>query len=212
MVIWELIKAIYNVEAIILWGGLLLIAIIIFVETGLFFGFFLPGDSLLVTAGIFASLGYLNLWWLLLVAALCAIAGDQLNYYIGRKAGKALFAREDSRFFKRKYLIQAQEFYKKYGPKTIVLARFVPGIRTFAPAVAGAAEMDYHKFVTYNILGGLLWVFGTVFLGYFLAASIPNAKDYLHLIIGVVILISFIPIFWEYFKARRKQKEELKQQ
>ena len=212
MAVWELIKAIYNVEAIILWGGLLLIAIIIFVETGLFFGFFLPGDSLLVTAGIFASLGYLNLWWLLLVAALCAIAGDQLNYYIGRKAGKSLFAREDSRFFKRKYLIQAQEFYKKYGPKTIVLARFVPGVRPFAPAVAGAAEMDYHKFVTYNILGGLLWVFGTVFLGYFLAASIPNAKDYLHLIIGVVILISFIPILWEYFKARRKQKEELKQQ
>lgn len=208
MAVWELIKAIYNVEAIILWGGLLLIAIIIFVETGLFFGFFLPGDSLLVTAGIFASLGYLNLWWLLLVASLCAIAGDQLNYYIGRKAGRALFAREDSRFFKRKYLIQAQEFYKKYGPKTIVLARFVPGIRTFAPAVAGAAEMDYRKFVTYNILGGLFWVLGTVFLGYFLAASIPNAKDYLHLIIGAVIILSLIPVFREYWKMKKETVKE----
>lgn len=204
MAVWELIKAIYNVEAIILWGGLLLIAVIIFIETGLFFGFFLPGDSLLVTAGIFASLGYLNLWWLLLIASLCAIAGDQLNYYVGRKAGRALFAREDSRLFKKKYLIQAQEFYKKYGPKTIVLARFVPGIRTFAPAVAGAAEMDYRRFVTYNILGGLLWVLGTVFLGYFLAASIPNAKDYLHLIIGAVIIISLIPVFREYWKMRKE--------
>ena len=130
----------YDVRGLVEWGGVLLVCIIVFVETGLFMGFFLPGDSLLVTAGVFAGAGHLKLSSLLSVVALCAIAGDQLGYLIGRRAGKALYSREDSRFFKKRHLENAHNFYEKYGAKTIVMARFVPIIRTFCPPVAGAAK------------------------------------------------------------------------
>jgi membrane-associated protein len=199
----DVLHKIYDVESLIAWGGLLLICAIVFVETGLLFGFFLPGDSLLVTAGIFAAADVLNLWWLLLLVPICAIAGDQVNYYMGRKAGDYLYQRPDSMFFKKRHLDKTHEFYEKHGPKTIVLARFVPIVRTFAPAVAGAAKMSYRIFVFYNIFGGILWVLLTVLGGYFLGSIIPNVEEYLHLIIVVVILASFAPFVVEYWKARK---------
>ena len=142
-----------DVQGLIQWGGTLMVCTIVFVETGLFVGFFLPGDSLLVSAGIFAAMGHLSLPWLLVAASACAVAGDQVGYWIGRRAGQALYRREDSFFFRKQHLQRAHDFYEKYGGKTIVLARFVPIVRTFAPAVAGAANMNYRRFVTYQCGG-----------------------------------------------------------
>ena len=142
-----------DVQGLIQWGGTVLVCVIVFTETGLFVGFFLPGDSLLVTAGIFAAAGHLSLSALLGLVALCAVAGDQVGYFIGRKAGQALYRREDSFFFRKQHLVRAHAFYDKYGAKTIVLARFIPIVRTFAPAVAGAASMNYRRFVSYNVVG-----------------------------------------------------------
>ena len=198
-----LVAKLYDVNGLIQWGGLLIICIIVFVETGLFAGFFLPGDSLLVTAGIFAAAGHLNLAYLIFFVSLCAIIGDQLGYYIGHKTGKLLFKKQDSLFFKQERLEKAKQFYEKHGPKTIVLSRFVPIVRTFAPAVAGAANMAYKKFVFFNIFGGILWVFATVLTGYFLGTLIPGIGKYLHIVIGVVIVISFIPIVHEIIKETK---------
>jgi len=192
-----------DVQGLISWGGLTLICVIVFVETGLFVGFFLPGDSLLVTAGIFAAAGYLDLSWLLLLGSACAVAGDQVGYFIGRKAGKALYSRPDSRFLKRKHLERTRAFYEKYGAKTIVLARFVPIVRTFAPAVAGAAEMNYRRFVTFNVCGGVLWIFSTTLLGYSLGAAIPDIQRYIHWVIAVVIILSILPAVVEIMRAKR---------
>lgn len=192
-----------DVQGIISWGGLTLVCVIVFVETGLFVGFFLPGDSLLVTAGIFAAAGLLDITSLLVLASICAVAGDQVGYLIGRKAGQALYSRPDSRFFKRKHLERARAFYEKYGAKTIVIARFVPIVRTFAPAVAGAAAMHYRRFVTYNVVGGISWIFSMSLLGYFLGAAIPNIDRYIHWVIAVVIFLSILPGIVEILRARR---------
>ena len=156
----------FDVRAIIEWGGVAMVCAIVFAETGMFVGFFLPGDSLLVTAGVFAAAGQLKIFWLLGTVTLCAIAGDQLGYLIGYQAGSALYQREDSRFFKRSHLQRAHEFYEKYGASTIILARFVPIIRTFCPPVAGAAKMSYPRYLAYDIFGGFLWVWGMILLGY----------------------------------------------
>ena len=199
----EGLRKIYDVRAVIQWGGISMVSIIVFVETGLFVGFFLPGDSLLVTAGIFARAGYIALWPLVTLVPLCAIAGDQVGYVIGRKAGEALYNRPDSLVFKRAHLQRAHDFYEKYGAKTIVLARFVPIVRTFAPAVAGAARMSYATFVTYNVVGGLLWVLGTVLGGYFLAALVPNIESRIHEVIVVVIVLSLLPAAYEWWAHRR---------
>jgi len=199
----EAFQFLTNVQGLISWGGLTLICVIVFVETGLFVGFFLPGDSLLVTAGIFAAAGYLDLPWLLLLGSICAVAGDQVGYFIGRKAGKALYSRPDSRFLKRKHLERTRAFYEKYGAKTIVLARFVPIVRTFAPAVAGAAEMNYRRFVTFNVCGGVLWIFSTTLLGYSLGAAIPDIQRYIHWVIAVVIILSILPAVVEIMRAKR---------
>jgi membrane-associated protein len=192
-----------NVQGIISWGGLTMVCVIIFAETGLFVGFFLPGDSLLVTAGIFAAAGYLDIISLLVLASICAVGGDQVGYLIGRKAGKTLYSRPDSRFFKQKHLARARGFYEKYGAKTIVLARFVPIVRTFAPAVAGAAQMNYRLFVTYNVVGGISWIFGMSLLGYSLGTAIPNIDRYIHWVIAVVIFLSILPAIVEILRARR---------
>lgn len=200
----QFFHAITDVEGIIGAGGTLLVSAIVFVETGLFLGFFLPGDSLLVTAGVFAAKGDLNVVTLLVSCALCAIAGDQLGYAIGRRAGKTLYNRTDSRFFKRRHLERTNAFYEKHGPKTIVLARFVPIVRTFAPAVAGAAEMNYRKFLTYNIAGGLLWVVGMVLLGYYLGRLVPNIDRNIHYVIVIVIALSFVPPVIEILRERRR--------
>jgi membrane-associated protein len=196
-----------DVRGLIQLGGLLAICIIIFVETGLFVGFFLPGDSLLVTAGVFAATGDLNLAALLAGASVCAIVGDQVGYWIGRRAGQALYSRPDSRFFKRRHLERAHAFYERHGGKTIVLARFVPIVRTFAPPVAGAAEMTYRRFVFYNIAGGLLWVCSTVFLGYFLGRAVPNIEEHIHIVIAVVIVLSILPGVYEVLRQQRAERD-----
>lgn len=198
-----------DVRGLIQWGGLLMVCVIVFVETGLFVGFFLPGDSLLVTAGLFAAKGDISVAALLTLVSLCAIAGDQVNYVVGRKAGQALYSRPDSFFFRKKHLEKAHEFYEKYGAKTIVLARFVPIVRTFAPAVAGAAQMNYRKFVTYNIVGGILWVWSMVLLGYFLGLSVPNLDKHIHIIIVIVIFLSILPGIIEVWRARRGKASPL---
>jgi len=196
----------YDVEGLIRWGGTFLVCVIVFVETGLFVGFFLPGDSLLVSAGIFAATGHLNLAWLLLSVSLCAVVGDQVGYAIGRKAGQALYRREDSLIFRRRHLERAHEFYEKYGAKTIVIARFVPIVRTFAPAVAGAANMNYRQFVTYNVMGGLLWVWSMLLGGFWLGSAIPDISRNIHLVIGIVVLLSILPAIIEALRIRAKKR------
>jgi membrane-associated protein len=195
----DLLHQLLDVKALIAWGAIPGITAIIFVETGLFFGFFLPGDSLLVTAGILAANGQLSIVQLLTFPTIAAILGDQTGYIIGRKAGAALSVRY-ARFGKK--IERAHQFYEKYGAKTIVLARFVPVVRTFVPAVAGAARMNYRTFVTYNILGGILWVFSTSLLGYTVGSLIPEVDRYLHIVIGVVVLLSILPAVLEWYKHR----------
>jgi membrane-associated protein len=199
----EWLRWLTDVEALIRWGGLTGIVTIVFIETGLFIGFFLPGDSLLVTAGIMAAAGYLDLRWLIPLTILAAIIGDQVNYAIGYRAGKALMSRYE-RF--RPHLERAHAFYEKHGAKTIVLARFVPIVRTFAPAVAGAARMNYRTFVTYNIVGGIIWVLSTTLTGYFLGRAIPHIDRYLHLVIAIVVFLSILPILREWRRERRKER------
>jgi membrane-associated protein len=192
----------FDVQGLIAWGGVAMVCMIVFAETGLFVGFFLPGDSLLVTAGVFAAAGQLKLSWLLGLVTLCAIAGDQLGYLIGYKAGTALYERPDSRFFKRKYLQRAHEFYEKHGASTIILARFVPIIRTFCPPVAGAAKMSYPRYLAYDIAGGFLWVWGMVLLGHTLGRTVPNIDKKIHYVIAVVIVASLVPAAISAWRAR----------
>jgi membrane-associated protein len=175
------------------------------VETGLFFGFFLPGDSLLVTAGVLAAGGFLNLAPLLILVSLCAVVGDQLGYVIGRRAGQTLYRREDSFFFKKKHLERAHDFYEKYGGKTIVLARFVPIVRTFSAPVAGAARMNYRRFLSIDIFGGVLWVWSMVLIGYSLGSAIPNVDKHLHIVIAIVVFLSILPGIIGALRQRRQK-------
>ncbi len=181
---------------------------IIFAESGLLIGFFLPGDSLLFTAGLLASQGKfgLNFPVLLIGCFLAAVAGDQVGYMFGKKAGPALFRREDSRIFKQKYVLRANEFFEHYGRKTIVIARFVPVVRTFAPILAGVGEMHYRTFLTFNVIGALLWAVGVTTAGYILGDTIPDIDKYLLPIIGVIILLSILPPAIEILRHRRRAK------
>lgn len=199
----HILAQLYDVKGLIQWGGTLLVCVIVFVETGMFVGFFLPGDSLLVTAGVFAGAGQLHLSTLLTLVALCAIAGDQLGYYIGWKAGPSLFRREESRFFKRHHLQRAHDFYERYGTKTIILARFVPIIRTFCPPVAGAARMRYRTYLLFDIVGGFLWVWSTILLGYTLGRTVPNIDKRIHYVIAAVIVVSLMPAAIHAWKSRQ---------
>ncbi len=183
--------------------GLVGVIAIVFAESGLFFGFFFPGDSLLFTAGLLAATGHLSIVPLCIGAVIAAIAGDAVGYAFGAKIGPKLFTREDSVFFHKKHLERAGAFYATYGIKTIVLARFVPIVRTFAPIVAGAGGMKYKTFFTYNIIGGTVWALGMSLLGYVLGLSVPSAASYLHYIIAAIILISLLPIVREWYNSRR---------
>jgi membrane-associated protein len=202
----SLLEQVYNVRGLIEWGGTLLVCVVVFVETGMFVGFFLPGDSLLVTAGVFAGAGRLQIAELLTFVTLCAIAGDQLGYWIGRRAGKTLYERRDSHFFKKKHLQRAHEFYEANGGKTIILARFVPIIRTFCPPVAGAARMSYRRYLAYDVVGGFLWVWGMILLGFTLGKTIPNVDKKIHYVIAAVIVASFIPAVYHAMKARSAER------
>jgi membrane-associated protein len=199
----NLLHSIYDVEGIIRTGGPLLVCLIVFVETGFFVGFFLPGDSLLVTAGVFAAAGVIPLKWILLPVMLCAIVGDQIGYWIGRAAGSALYSREDSFFFRKRHLERAHDFYETYGGKTVILARFVPIIRTFCPPVAGAAQMPYARYLIYDTFGGIFWVGTMVLGGYFLGRSIPNIGQRIHYVILVVVVLSLLPAFIAVLRSRR---------
>ncbi len=200
-------------EKIISRGGYLLIFAIVFAESGLLIGFFLPGDSLLFTAGMFAAGTFedklpnvqFNIWVLCLGVFIAAVAGDQVGYLFGRKAGPALFSRPDSRFFKQEHLEKAQGFFEHHGPRAIVLARFVPIVRTFCPIVAGAGQMEYGTFVRFNVVGGFLWGVGVTLLGYFLG-NVPLIADNIEIALLMVVAVSLIPIAIEVIKSRRAKK------
>lgn len=202
--LWNLFHQIYDVESLVRVGGLTALTIIVFTETGLLVGFFLPGDSLLVTAGIFASTGHLNLWTLNITLSLAAIVGDTVGYGIGAKAGPKIFTREDSLFFNRKHLITTRDFYDRHGGFTIFIARFIPILRTFAPVVAGVGAMQYRRFIAYNVFGGIFWVLAMTLLGYFLGRAIPNIQERIHLVIAIVIFLSLLPGIIKFLRERWK--------
>lgn len=201
----DLIHALRDPSALISAVGTFGITAIIFIETGLLFPM-LPGDSLLVTAGLLASQTdgpvHLNVWLLGVLCSCAAIAGNSTGYLIGRRAGRALFTREDSRWFKRSHLIRAHEFYERHGGKTIILAQFMPIIRTFAPVVAGAAEMRYAEFIAYNVIGALAWIWSMLLLGYFLARQFPIVGDHIEALIVVVVTISVMPAIIGWIRTR----------
>lgn len=182
--------------------GLIGIFAIVFAESGLFFGFFLPGDTLLFTAGLFSHAGFFNLETLIIGCVIAAILGDSVGYFTGSRMGPKIFNKENSFFFKKKYLLDAQEFYVKYGKKTIVLARFVPFVRTFAPIVAGVGKMSYKTFISYNIISGIIWPILMISLGYFVGGVFPQAEHYLILITIIIIVVSIVPIIFQILKNR----------
>lgn len=198
-----ILQQLYNVRGLIEWGGTALVCVIIFIETGLFVGFFLPGDSLLVTAGVFAGAGHMSLALLLSLVTLCAIGGDQLGYLIGRRMGASLYRRGDSRLFKKRHVEAAHEFYERYGGKTVILARFVPIIRTFCPPVAGAARMKYSRYLTYDVVGGFAWVWSLIGGGYILGRAVPNIDRNIHYVIAAVIVLSLLPPAYHAWKSRK---------
>ena len=183
--------------------GLLGVLFIVFAESGLFFGFFFPGDSLLFTAGFLASQGLISPTWLFIGAFIAAVAGDSVGYAFGKKIGPKIFTKEHSFFFNKKNIERSEDFYKKYGKKTIILARFVPIVRTFAPILAGVGNMPYSIFLSYNIVGGFLWSVGITALGFILGATVPNADSYITPIVILIIIVSIIPPVREYWKSRR---------
>ena len=185
--------------------GFIGIIAVVFAESGLLFGFFLPGDSLLFTAGLLVAQHKLDVPFPLLASGcfIAAVAGDQVGYAFGRRVGPALFRRPDSRFFKQEYVERSQAFFQEHGVKTIVLARFIPVVRTFAPIVAGVGRMEYRTFVIYNVVGGLLWGVGVTTLGYTLGRAFPELERYLLPIIVVIVGLSVLPVALEWLKNRR---------
>lgn len=201
----EFLSKLHHLDELIAWGGYVGVTIIIFCETGIMAGFFLPGDSLLVTAGLVASQGKLDIFLLNALLMAAAIIGDSVGYAIGYFAGPKVFNKENSFFFRKEHLKRTHDFFEKYGGKTIILARFVPIVRTFAPTVAGVGRMSYKKFLPFNVIGGALWVLSMTLIGYSLGRSIPNIEKHLHLVIAVVIVISFLPLIYEWLQARKKR-------
>jgi membrane-associated protein len=183
----------FNIVALVKTFGYLGIFGVVFAESGLFFGFFLPGDSLVFTAGFLASQNYLNIYILLVGLFVSAVVGDNVGYWFGAKVGPMIFKKEDSRFFKKQYVEEAHKFFEKYGAKSLVLARFIPAVRTFVPIVAGVAKMNYRKFFIFNIVGALLWAVGLCLAGFYLGQVIPNADTYIVPIVLVIIVVSVLP-------------------
>lgn len=211
------------IDTLLNWMGVYVyfgLIFIIFAETGLAVGFFLPGDSLLVVAGLFAAAGKLNIWVMLITLFIAAVVGDAVGYYSGRKIGPAIFSRPKSRFFNPNHLKKAHNFYEKHGGKTIIIARFVPIVRTFAPIVAGAAQMKYRDFFVYNVVGGFFWVSSMLFAGYYLGGvvesifqnwfGVPNFKleDHIDKVVIVVVFLSILPMIYEFLKAKFGKGEE----
>jgi membrane-associated protein len=195
----------YSLDDVVRWGGYVVLTAIVFAETGLLIGFFLPGDSLLITAGLVAAAGHLNIWWLNGLLILAAIVGDSVGYAIGRRAGPRLFTRSQSLLFNPRHLDRTRVFYERHGAKTIVIARFVPIVRTFAPVVAGVGQMEYRRFIFYNAAGGVGWVASMTWAGYLLGQAVPNIGDHIHVVVAIVILLSLVPIFVELIRERRRR-------
>jgi membrane-associated protein len=200
----DLARGAYSLDSLIQWGGYGVLFAIVFAETGLLVGFFLPGDSLLITAGLVASAGGLNIWWLNAVLIVAAVVGDSVGYAIGRRLGPRVFTREKSLLFNPVHVERTRRFYERYGPKTIVIARFVPIVRTFAPVLAGVGEMEYRRFVFYNVAGGVGWVVSMTCAGYSMG-QFPVIASNIHIVVVVVIVLSLVPIAVELLRERRRQ-------
>ena len=202
--LYDVLRGTYSLDSLIRWGGYGILFAIVFAETGLLVGFFLPGDSLLFTAGVVAGTGALDIWWLNLLLIAAAVAGDSVGYAIGRRLGPRLFTREKSLLFNPVHVERTRRFYERHGAKTIVIARFVPIVRTFAPTVAGVGQMEYRRFVFYNVAGGIGWVVSMTWAGYALG-QFPIIGSNLHVVAGVVIVLSLIPIALELLRERRRR-------
>ncbi|MFA5877190.1 MAG: DedA family protein [Candidatus Paceibacterota bacterium] len=179
------------------------ITVIVFAESGLFFGFFLPGDSLLFTAGFLASQGFLNIFILIALTTTAAILGDSVGYWFGKKVGPFIFSRSDSFWFSHKRVEDASAFFAKHGPKSLILARFIPAVRTFTPILAGVGQMNYPTFLKYNVIGGILWGTGLPILGYFLGRLVPHPDRYIIPIVLIIVVISMLPILREVFRKKK---------
>jgi membrane-associated protein len=199
-----LLTGAYSLDDLIRWGGYLILVAIVFTETGLLIGLFLPGDSLLITAGLLAAGGLLNMWWLNLLLCAAAIIGDSVGYAIGARIGPRIFTREKSLLFNPAHVERTRRFYERYGAKTIVIARFVPIVRTFAPVLAGVGTMRYGRFLAYNVAGGIGWVVSMTGAGYLLGNAIPGIERRIHIVVIVVIVLSVIPIVVELVRERRR--------
>jgi len=202
----DLFHQLTDVRHLVQAGGYIGLTLIIFAETGLLIGFFLPGDSLIVTAGVLAAQPQfgLHIWLLGILLTIAAIIGNSVGYAIGKYSGPRLFTRDDSLLFKKKHLFRAREFYERHGGKTLVLARFMPIVRTFVPVVAGMAEMDYRSYTAYNVLGAILWIWSMLFVGFVLGRYIPGVEHHIEKVIIAVIIVSLLPglISWRRERAR----------
>lgn len=203
--LFDLATGRYALDDLIRWGGYAALTVIVFTETGLLIGFFLPGDSLLITAGLVAAAGGLNIWWLNGLLIVAAVSGDSVGYAIGARVGPRLFSREKSLLFNPRHIHRTREFYRRHGAKTIVIARFVPIVRTFAPVVAGVGQMEYRRFLFYNVIGGVGWVVSMTWAGYLLGRSVPNIDRHIHVIVIAVIVLSCVPIAVEILRERRRR-------
>ncbi len=188
-------------------GGLLIVGAFIFAESGLLIGFFLPGDTLLLTAGVFAAQGKISLLWLLVVVIITAVAGDNLGYSLGRKTGNRIFKKKDGILFRQEYVERAEEFYEVHGGKTITLARFVPIIRTFAPVIAGVAKMERKKFMIFNVIGAVSWGIGVILLGFFVGSKIPNIDSYLLPAVLLATFFTFTPAVFHILRDRGTRRK-----
>ncbi len=208
----EIFNSIYDVKSLVMWAGYVGLFAIIFAETGLLVGFFLPGDSLLVTAGLFAATGELNILYLNLLLIPAAVLGNSAGYWIGYKSGPRLFKREQSLLFRKDYLIKTKLFYEKHGASTMIITRFMPILRTFAPIVGGIGQMGYKKFTYYNVIGAIGWIISMTLIGFFLGRTIPNIDKHIEKVIVVVVFISLLPAIIKYLKhkfSKHKPAEEV---
>jgi membrane-associated protein len=204
--ILDLFHRLSNLPELVQWAGLFGLTAIIFSETGLLIGVFLPGDSLLVTAGLLSARGYLNVYSLAPALTAAAICGNSLGYFIGRATGPRIFNRENSLFFNKKHAMRAHEFYEKHGRLTIVLAQFMPIIRTFSPVIAGVGGMRFREFLTFNIIGAFVWIWSMLGIGYFLGSYIPRIDQHIELVVVIVVFISILPGLIGGYRAKRTKR------
>jgi membrane-associated protein len=205
-VLTDLFHRLSDLPELVRWAGLIGLTAIIFSETGLLVGVFLPGDSLLVTAGLLSARGYLNVYTLVPALMAAAICGNSLGYFIGHATGPRIFNRENSLFFNKKHAIRAHEFYARHGRKTIVLAQFMPVIRTFSPVIAGVGGMEFRTFITFNVIGAIVWVGSMVSIGYFLGSYIPGIDQHIEIVVAIVVFISILPGLIGSYRSRRARR------